>query len=91
VPPIFPSSPKVVLNTVLSIVIGLALAIGAVILLELVDRRVRRVEEISDLLGLPIFGVLPRPGGTGGFTGGRVSLSSPRGLFGRLPAPRKEA
>lgn len=90
-PPLLPSSPKVVLNAVLAIGLGIALGLGAVALLEIADRRVRTVDEVSELLGLPIFGVLPKPGGVGGFTGGRRSLVSPRGLFGRLPAPHKEA
>ena len=92
VPPLRPTSPKVELNIAASVVMGLMLALGSVLLLEFLDRRVRSVDEVSELLGLPIFGVLPKPGGKGGgFTGGRVSLGSPRGLFGRLPAPRKEA
>ncbi len=91
VPPLRPTSPKVELNIAISFVLGLMLGLGSVLLLEFVDRRVRSVDEVSELLGLPIFGVLPKPGGKSGFTGGRVSLESPRGLFGRLPAPRKEA
>jgi uncharacterized protein involved in exopolysaccharide biosynthesis len=92
VPPIRPSSPKVVTNIALSIVVGFLLGIGAVILLEMIDRRVRTVAEVSELLGLPVLGVLPKPGGAGGFSGGRRSLVSPRGLFGGyLPAPKKEA
>lgn len=91
VAPLLPSSPKIVLNTALSMVIGLVLAIGAAILLEMLDRRVRTVEEIPELLGLPVLGILPKPGGMGGFSGGRRSLVSPRGLFGQLPAPRREA
>lgn len=91
VPPLRPTSPKVELNIAASFVLGLMLALGSVLLLEFVDRRIRSVDEVSELLGLPIFGVLPKPGGKGGFTGGRVALASPRGLFGRLPAPRKEA
>lgn len=89
--PLLPSSPKIVLNTVLSFVIGLVLAIGSVVLLETIDRRVRTVDEVAELLGVPILGVLPKPGGLGGFSGGRMTLVSPRGLFGRLPAPRGEA
>ena len=54
VPPIVPSSPKVVRNVALSIVIGLVLAIGVAILLEFVDRRVRTVDEVSELVGLPL-------------------------------------
>jgi capsular polysaccharide biosynthesis protein len=90
VPPLLPSSPKIILNTALSAVIGLVLAIGAVILLEMLDRRLRTVDEIPELLGLPVLGILPKPGGMGGFSGGRRSLVSPRGLFGQLPAPRRE-
>ncbi|MEP7294860.1 MAG: chain length determinant protein EpsF [Burkholderiales bacterium] len=90
-PPLLPSSPKIITNTVLSIVIGMVLAIGAAIVLEMIDRRLRNVDEVSELLGLPVLGVLPKPGGVGGFSGGRLSIESPRGLFGYLPAPRKEA
>ena len=90
VPPLFPSSPKIITNTVLSFVIGLVLAIGAAIVLEMVDRRLRNAGEVSELLGLPVLGVLPKPSGVGGFSGGRRSLVSPRGLFGYLPAPKKE-
>jgi len=90
--PFLPSSPKILLNTVLSLVLGMVLAIGAVMLLEAIDRRVRTVDEVSELLGLPILGILPKPGGMGGgFSGGRKAIVSPRGLFGRLPAPRGDA
>lgn len=90
-PPLRPSSPKVVLNIMLSIAMGTLLAVGAALLLEFVDRRVRTLEEVPELLGVPIFGVLPKPGGMGGYSGGRLSDLSPRGLFGRLPAPRRES
>jgi chain length determinant protein EpsF len=90
-PPLLPSSPKVILNGLASIALGLALGLAAVVLLEFADRRVRTVDEISELLGLPIFGVLPRPGGIARFSGGQKLLISPRGLFARLPAPSKEA
>jgi polysaccharide biosynthesis transport protein len=90
VPPTLPSSPKVVRNIALSIVVGLLLAVGAAMLLELLDRRVRTVEELSELLGLPILGVLPRPGRKGGFANRRIPLVMPR-LLGRLQAPHKEA
>ena len=91
VAPLEPSSPKVVRNVALAGVLGLLLGIAAVMMLELTDRRVRTVEEISAVLGLPIFGVLPKPGGLGGLPGGGALALSPRGLFGALPAPRKDA
>jgi len=90
-PPFVPSSPNVVRNAALSIAIGLLLAIGAAILLEYADRRVRNVEEVSEVIGLPLLGVLPKPGGSGRFTAPRTPLVSARPLFRRLPAPRNGA
>jgi len=91
VPPIVPSSPKVGRNVALSLVIGLMLAIGAAILLEFVDRRVRTFDEISELVGLPLLGVLPGPGGKGRFTGRATPLVSSRRMLRQLPSPQKEA
>lgn len=90
-PPLQPSSPKLTRNAILAAVLGVLLGLGAAMLLEFTDRRVRTVEEVSELLGLPIFGVLPKPGGLGGLPGAGTLALSPRGLFGSLPAPRKEA
>ena len=89
VPPIAPSSPKVVRNVLLAVVFGLVLAIGAAMLLEVTDRRVHTVSEVSALLGLPLLGVLPAPGGQGRFTTRRIPLVSSRAMLQRLPAPRK--
>jgi len=91
VPPIDPSSPKVARNAMLAAILGILLGVGAAIVLEYADRRVRTVDEVSELLGLPVFGVLPKPGGMGGLPGGGTLALSPRGLFGSLPAPRKDA
>jgi len=91
VPPIVPSSPKVGRNVALSLVIGLMLAIGAAMLLEFVDRRVRTFDEISELVGLPLLGVLPGPGGKGRFTGRATPLVSSRRMLRQLPSPQKEA
>jgi succinoglycan biosynthesis transport protein ExoP len=73
-------------------VIGTVLAIAAAIVLEFVDRRVRTESELSDILGLPMLGVLPKSGGgKGRFAGPRVPLVSATGMLRRLPAPGKEA
>jgi len=90
VPPFAPSSPNLLRNAVLSIVIGTVLAIAAAILLEYVDRRVRTDDEISEVLGLPLLGILPKPGGKGRFSGPRVPLVTSERLFQRLPAPGKK-
>ena len=74
----------------LSIVFGVLLAIGAAMLLEFVDRRVRTVDEVSELLGLPLLGVLPAPGGQGRFISRATPLVSSRTSVRRLPSPHSE-
>lgn len=88
-PPLLPSSPKVVRNIALSIVVGLLLGVGAVFVLELADRRVRTVEGVAELLDLPVIGVLPRPGHKGQFAGRRTPLVLSARMSARLPAPSK--
>lgn len=60
-PPADYSSPKLVLNTALSIFLGGMLAVGVVLMLELMDRRVRDPEDVVAALGLPVIGTLPLP------------------------------
>jgi succinoglycan biosynthesis transport protein ExoP len=87
-PPLTPSSPKVFLNTLMSFVIGSVLAVGAILLLELIDRRVRAIEDISAAVGLPVLGVLPLPAARRGLAGRRIPLMQQR-LLGALPAPHR--
>ena len=56
------SSPKLMLNMVIATVVGFMLAIAAALLLELRDRRVRNFEDVNSALGLPVLGVMPKPG-----------------------------
>ncbi|GAA5169817.1 chain length determinant protein EpsF [Viridibacterium curvum] len=56
--PIDPSSPRVFLNVVLSLVIGATLGVGAALLLEFSDKRVRSAQDLKDLLGVPMLGAL---------------------------------
>lgn len=60
-PPIEPSFPKVPLNVALGIFVGALLAVGVVMAAELRDRRVREIDDVRELLGLPVIGVLPGP------------------------------
>ncbi|WP_046111094.1 chain length determinant protein EpsF [Aquincola tertiaricarbonis] len=60
-PPVEHASPKLLLNTALAIVLGLILAIGVALLMELSDRRVRSSEDAVAYLGLPVIGSLPTP------------------------------
>jgi succinoglycan biosynthesis transport protein ExoP len=57
-PPLLPASPKIILNTLLSVLLGAILGVVFAFLSELLDRRIRCVEDL--LLGLqaPVLGVM---------------------------------
>jgi chain length determinant protein EpsF len=84
-PPADPSSPKIFLNTVLSVFVGLMLAIGVALVKELSDRRIRSAEDAVAALGLPVLGTLPKPG-TKRFMAGHHALLPGQRSIG-LPAP----
>jgi polysaccharide biosynthesis transport protein len=58
IPPTSPSSPRVLLNIVLGAFVGVVLGIGFGLLAELLDRRVRGRDDISIILGVPVFAVI---------------------------------
>ena len=58
VPPIRPSSPKLLLNTVLAIFLGGLIGVGTVLLLEMKNRRVRSTEDLYESLGVPVLAVV---------------------------------
>lgn len=53
-----PYRPQVMLNVALAAVVGLALGVGVVILLEASDRRVRTYVDLREALEVPLLGVL---------------------------------
>lgn len=59
VAPLEHSSPKLLLNVILSVFLGAFLAAGIVLGAELRDRRIRDSDDIGALLGLPLLGLLP--------------------------------
>src|SRR5258706_471877 len=56
--PSAPSQPKIVLNMLLSLVVGTTLGLGTVLLLEMFDRRVRTRGDLELLSGVPLLGVV---------------------------------
>lgn len=84
-PPTLHASPKILLNTALSVFLGALLAVGVALLLELSDRRVRAPEDIVAALGLPVLGVLPKPTAKR-FVSGKHALLMQQRVIG-LPAP----
>ena len=73
------------LNTLFSVVIGIALAIVAALLMEWMDRRVRTTEDVVTALDLPMLGVLPKPQARRLQSSSRNALIPRRVLAPRLP------
>ena len=73
------SKPKTMLNILLGFVVGTVLGLGAVFLLELLDRRVRSSEDLEDGLDVPLLGSL-KPWRPSHLLGGNVGGAGPRAL-----------
>ncbi|HEU2376928.1 TPA: capsular polysaccharide biosynthesis protein CpsC [Streptococcus pneumoniae] len=58
-PAISPSSPNIRRNTVIGAGLGAGLVIVVVLLIELFDDRVKRPEDIEDVMEIPLLGVIP--------------------------------
>ncbi|MDX1250960.1 MAG: chain length determinant protein EpsF [Gammaproteobacteria bacterium] len=58
--PVEPSSPKVLLNMMLSVFLGTMLGLGLALLFEMLDRRVRTEQDLGEVMGLPVLGVLAK-------------------------------
>lgn len=90
--PSTPSSPKILLNIVLSVLVGAVLGVAASLGMELIDRRLRSDRDIVDALGAPMLGVMPtvkdeHKGGLG-FVRSPLRLSQNRALP-ELTSPNK--
>jgi uncharacterized protein involved in exopolysaccharide biosynthesis len=53
-----PDRPRLVLNVLLSVAIGVLLGLSAVVLMEILDRRVRSATDLRDGWNVPLLGVL---------------------------------
>jgi uncharacterized protein involved in exopolysaccharide biosynthesis len=58
-PPIAPSSPDRIRIMFIALVLGVALGCGAAVGLEMLDRRVRSVNDVMEMLQLPVLGAIP--------------------------------
>ncbi|MBA4261276.1 MAG: chain length determinant protein EpsF [Comamonadaceae bacterium] len=56
--PIEPSSPQVIFNLLASVFLGTLLGLALVLMLELINRRIRSTEDLVDLPNLPLLGQL---------------------------------
>ena len=87
VAPLKPASPRVALNTLVAALVGLVLAAGTALVMELRDRRVRNIDDLVEALGLPVLATLPRPGSKQAARG-KFSPMQQR-LLAPLPQPGK--
>lgn len=76
--PLEPSGPRVLLNTLVSILLGTILGVGLALMLELVNRPVRSSGDVRDMLGIPVLGAIE-------WSAPRVRRNGVR----RLMAPRR--
>ena len=53
-----PDSPKILLNLVLSLILGTLLGLGFGLLVEMIDRRIRCAEDLIDSLQVPVLGII---------------------------------
>jgi uncharacterized protein involved in exopolysaccharide biosynthesis len=53
------ASPKLILNLLFGLFVGAVCGIGAALLREMTDRRVREADELLPLLGVPVLGRIP--------------------------------
>lgn len=83
--PLNPSSPKSMLNMLAAVVLGSLLGIGAAVLLEFANRKVRSIDDVVQSLGLPVLGVLPPPDRRGARAQPHSLLA--RQVLGQLPGP----
>ncbi len=90
-PPAEPSSPRVLLNTLVALFLGTLLATGVALLLEMFDRRVRALDDVVSTLGLPVLGVMPKPGARRSLLGKKRHLPMRQRLLAPLPAASETA
>jgi len=57
-PPSEPSFPKIPMNIILSIFLGIVLGAGCALIIELLNRRIRSEQDLADAINAPVLGVI---------------------------------
>lgn len=55
-----PSSPKLLLNILAALIVGIALGVGAALALEQIDEGIADPATVADMLGVPLLGTVPK-------------------------------
>jgi len=77
-PPLDPSGPRVLLNTILAGVLGLLIAVGIAFLVEYLDDTVKSPEDVAETAGVPTLGAIVRMKGEKGEEYSLTALHYPR-------------
>jgi succinoglycan biosynthesis transport protein ExoP len=59
-PPSFPARPRVGLNLMLGMLVGLVVGLGLAFFIEYLDTSVKTMEDVEDLLGVPVLAIIPQ-------------------------------
>ncbi len=87
-PPDYPSSPRILLILAAALTVGLLLGVALTILVELTDNKVRSVEGMERMLGIPLIAVLPMFERAGGARprGVELAIEGAMRLLGKPPS-----
>jgi polysaccharide biosynthesis transport protein len=80
------SSPKIVLNILMSVFVGTLLGVSFAILRELTDRRVRTLDDLTAGLDVAVLGAIPKPL-RASLSGRQSPMVLPSNILKRLPKP----
>ena len=59
-PPAFPARPRIALNLALGALFGLILGVGLAFFIEYLDTSVKTMEDVENLLGVPVLAIIPK-------------------------------
>lgn len=59
-PPSYPARPRVALNLMLGALVGLLLGLGLAFFIEYLDTSVKTMQDVENLLGLPVLAIIPQ-------------------------------
>lgn len=57
--PTRPSSPNTKRNVIFAFIFGAGLTVALILIVEVLDDRIKRVEDVEEVLGIPLLGVVP--------------------------------
>ncbi len=59
-PPAYPARPRVMLNLALGALVGLVFGVGLAFFIEYLDTSVKTMEDVENLLGVPVLAIIPQ-------------------------------